>query len=401
MFSDQQPFINLYRDSMAMLRFSAEGVVSMSHLTTHCGDDGGRASDMDERFGVRVRNEMRCECRTEGMTIKQCSRAMLDSYKARRSQSLANHQAIGEVLNLTGDFCKAGRSDGERCFSSSCSRVGAACPTNWLDFKNFPNDQTYIPVAPGIIWHAQGLSIRAGPGIGHFNDAHFLLGLQDRPPHLNNIQSMLFFFEGTNQNPGNLRGIQTIYVQGSRPLFRTHGSTDSSLTQRRYFPNDSRLTVSAVEIHRRGSVVSGIRFIDSSRSGSSLFGRTGTATRFPISSGNRVKALFGDYQRNAFRNLGIFSGPEASACCDDGRVCEGPEDVDCWMVRRDICRDGVLDGSKNVCCPKACGSCGGSRCNDRPGGADQCCAGNIRSRGNSCVLPGDVGCVRGESPGDI
>ena len=40
-----------------------------------------------------------------------------------------------------------------------------------------------------------------------------------------------------------------------------------------------------------------------------------------------------------------------------------------------------------VCCPEACGSCGGKGCDSRPGGRDACCAATMRPvlRGRSCV----------------
>ena len=39
------------------------------------------------------------------------------------------------------------------------------------------------------------------------------------------------------------------------------------------------------------------------------------------------------------------------------------------------CKYGIADG--NACCALTCGSCGGSGCGDRPGGADNCCYGHI------------------------
>ncbi|CAB9526452.1 unknown protein [Seminavis robusta] len=37
-----------------------------------------------------------------------------------------------------------------------------------------------------------------------------------------------------------------------------------------------------------------------------------------------------------------------------------------------------------ACCPTSCTSCGGDRCDDLPGGPDNCCDTEIRERGNSC-----------------
>ncbi len=48
--------------------------------------------------------------------------------------------------------------------------------------------------------------------------------------------------------------------------------------------------------------------------------------------------------------------------------------------------DDVCSGlvQNDVCCPLSCGSCGGSGCSDRPGGADACCTGAIRDSNRSC-----------------
>lgn len=44
---------------------------------------------------------------------------------------------------------------------------------------------------------------------------------------------------------------------------------------------------------------------------------------------------------------------------------------------------GGIDGG-DVCCVEKCGSCGGSGCGNRPGGAKRCCRSNILSSGQSC-----------------
>jgi hypothetical protein len=46
------------------------------------------------------------------------------------------------------------------------------------------------------------------------------------------------------------------------------------------------------------------------------------------------------------------------------------------------CDSGIVNG--NVCCASSCGSCGGSGCGSRPGGAESCCVGTITDAGNSC-----------------
>ena len=46
------------------------------------------------------------------------------------------------------------------------------------------------------------------------------------------------------------------------------------------------------------------------------------------------------------------------------------------------CADGILSG--DICCAASCGSCGGTGCGSRPGGASSCCTGSIRDSGRSC-----------------
>ena len=46
------------------------------------------------------------------------------------------------------------------------------------------------------------------------------------------------------------------------------------------------------------------------------------------------------------------------------------------------CENGVLAGP--VCCAASCGICGGTGCNDRPGGSESCCAGTIQAKNQSC-----------------
>lgn len=51
-----------------------------------------------------------------------------------------------------------------------------------------------------------------------------------------------------------------------------------------------------------------------------------------------------------------------------------------------IMRPAPCDGITNqdVCCASECGTCGGSGCSKRTGGASNCCAGNIRAELRSC-----------------
>lgn len=54
------------------------------------------------------------------------------------------------------------------------------------------------------------------------------------------------------------------------------------------------------------------------------------------------------------------------------------------------CSSGIKSG--NVCCPAACGSCGGDGCGSRPGGAKACCTNSIIVTSKSC-LKGEAPCV--------
>ncbi|CAN0424132.1 unnamed protein product, partial [Ascophyllum nodosum] len=47
----------------------------------------------------------------------------------------------------------------------------------------------------------------------------------------------------------------------------------------------------------------------------------------------------------------------------------------------------------DVCCPESCGSCGGSRCSSRPGGASECCTSYIKSVGPKCGDSGSAPCL--------
>ena len=54
------------------------------------------------------------------------------------------------------------------------------------------------------------------------------------------------------------------------------------------------------------------------------------------------------------------------------------------LLRPDpMCARGILSG--RACCSNSCGTCGGTGCSQRPGGASQCCSGSITSAGRSCA----------------
>lgn len=57
-----------------------------------------------------------------------------------------------------------------------------------------------------------------------------------------------------------------------------------------------------------------------------------------------------------------------------------------------ICKDGILASISDplqfvddICCPAACGKCGGPGCGSRPGGSSQCCEGTIIESGVGCA----------------
>ena len=68
-----------------------------------------------------------------------------------------------------------------------------------------------------------------------------------------------------------------------------------------------------------------------------------------------------------------------------------------------LCENSLRAGF--ACCPESCGTCGGSGCSQRPGGAGSCCVTHILSEANSCLLTtapcqiprGDATCCTGVS----
>lgn len=63
------------------------------------------------------------------------------------------------------------------------------------------------------------------------------------------------------------------------------------------------------------------------------------------------------------------------------------------------CLHGVQQPNGGVCCASMCGTCGGTGCGQRPGGADACCSGHVRDAAVACSETNGVGpCVMdGES----
>jgi len=60
-------------------------------------------------------------------------------------------------------------------------------------------------------------------------------------------------------------------------------------------------------------------------------------------------------------------------------------------LRQVWCNDGIQ--FQEVCCAKSCGTCGGTRCGSREGGAGHCCTGTIRASLRKCTTMSDVGCL--------
>ena len=58
----------------------------------------------------------------------------------------------------------------------------------------------------------------------------------------------------------------------------------------------------------------------------------------------------------------------------------------------EFCQDGLLNYDGGVCCPSACGQCGGVGCNAREGGPESCCTEPIHSSGKVCGVASDVQC---------
>ena len=53
----------------------------------------------------------------------------------------------------------------------------------------------------------------------------------------------------------------------------------------------------------------------------------------------------------------------------------------------------ATDGGAFACCPAACGACSGAKCEDRPGGASQCCAYGLVAANEPCRDATSVACI--------
>jgi len=88
----------------------------------------------------------------------------------------------------------------------------------------------------------------------------------------------------------------------------------------------------------------------------------------------------------------------ATQCCanpikEAGNVCRSDSDVHCVIKAHPKCESGILSWSKNVCCPKSCGRCGGPGCERRPGGPNACCTQNIEPTRKICQTSGQTACI--------
>ncbi|CAM9706611.1 unnamed protein product, partial [Ectocarpus fasciculatus] len=90
----------------------------------------------------------------------------------------------------------------------------------------------------------------------------------------------------------------------------------------------------------------------------------------------------------------------AEACCgggvrDSGRYCSVTGEAPCITV--ETCDGGIVGiQTSDVCCSLSCGSCGGSGCMARDGGAEACCGGGVRASERYCSVTGEAPCVTGE-----
>ena len=64
-------------------------------------------------------------------------------------------------------------------------------------------------------------------------------------------------------------------------------------------------------------------------------------------------------------------------------------------IEVDVCDglNGVSDNGGNVCCPKSCGTCGGTGCAKRDGGRKNCCTGVISKKNKKCDEVSAAPCV--------
>ena len=113
-------------------------------------------------------------------------------------------------------------------------------------------------------------------------------------------------------------------------------------------------------------------------------GGEGDAGRAPSSEAAgspRAKEIFGSMRTIVYVLLSTLPVLLPTSCADDAIS---------------FCACGIARGS--VCCDGSCGTCGGSGCGSRPGGASRCCSGSISSNGVYCVSNTQVVCNRPPPP---
>ena len=63
----------------------------------------------------------------------------------------------------------------------------------------------------------------------------------------------------------------------------------------------------------------------------------------------------------------------------------------------EFCQSGLINLGGDVCCPSACGQCGGDGCSERDGGGGNCCVDPIHASGKLCGTATDLKCIMPQS----
>jgi hypothetical protein len=103
--------------------------------------------------------------------------------------------------------------------------------------------------------------------------------------------------------------------------------------------------------------------------------------------------------RGARACLTLWSALSGACLLEPGSLDDGAqvEETGSSALADPTCSTGIPNG--DVCCSASCGSCGGSGCGSRPGGASACCAGPITTANVSCS-GSEPPCVIQRSAGD-
>jgi hypothetical protein len=88
--------------------------------------------------------------------------------------------------------------------------------------------------------------------------------------------------------------------------------------------------------------------------------------------------------------------PVKGRCNGHHNCADSSDEQDCDQTGREVtyCADGII-GYEFYCCPAECGTCGGTGCEGRSGGANSCCTENLltvctTSNDTACTLPNGV-----------